>query len=273
MLEGKLYYDPTDGRLYMFSRAATTSDALTGFYPIYDGKKKIITKFSNNKNVKDMIKIGISDISDRLTNEEANKILYKQRLCDNDEILVPQLCDGDNMFTQCVKGTITAMNITMVDLVDMCRPKIEEKILTNMYQSLSKITFMRMDKWCIWVDVILHINYNVTVYKGNKRLLSYNYRKNTFDTGIVKYDDILNTKDDPFKKIIKILIIMENITKSTLKSDNVDDYTINNMMTTLNGKKPLSAQIFSRFIRIAGLSYKIEIFSNDNKKLFEYSEN
>ena len=36
---------------------------------------------------------------------------------------------------------------------------------------------------------------------------------------------------------------MENLTKEKLKSEEVDDYTINNMMTTISGNKSLSAQL------------------------------
>ena len=66
-------------------------------------------------------------------------------------------------------------------------------------------------------------------------------------------------------------MISENITKNTLSGEDVDDYTINNMMTTINGKKALSSQLFSRFIRMAKLSYTITIYDND-KELFKYKE-
>jgi len=176
------------------------------------------------------------------------------------------------MFTQCIKGVINQKQITMIDLYDMASPKLSEKMIENYYAALIRITFMRLDKWHIWTDVILHINYVIEVYNNKKKLLTYRYPKNEFDTGIVKFDTIINTKDDPFKKIIKILMIMENITKNTLKSDEVDDYTINNMMTTINGKKSLSAQLFSRFIRMAELSYTITIYDNKGKQIFEYKE-
>lgn len=130
---------------------------------------------------------------------------------------------------------------------------------------------MRLDKWNIWINVILHVNYVIEVTKGTKKLLSYEFPKDRFDTGIVKYDNIVSSDDDPFKKIIKILMIMENINKNSLRSDDVDDYTINNMITTLNGKKSLSAQLFSRFIRMAELSYTIRIYDKD-QLIFEYHE-
>ena len=102
--------------------------------------------------------------------------------------------------------------------------------------------------------------------------MSYKYPEDKFDTGIVKYNDIAKSSDDPFKRIIKILMVMENINKSSLKSDNVDDYTVNNMVTTINGKKPLSAQLFSRFISMAKLSYSMTIYDRYDKFIFEYKE-
>ena len=153
----------------------------------------------------------------------------------------------------------------------MAAPKLSEKIVENYYAALVRITFMRLDKWNIWVNSILHVNYVIEVRNDDKKLLTYRYPKNEFDTGIVKYDSIINTDDDPYKKIIKILMVMENITKNSLKSDEVDDYTINNMMTTITSKKQLSAQLFSRFIRMANLSYTITIYDKD-KQIFEYRE-
>jgi len=132
---------------------------------------------------------------------------------------------------------------------------------------------MRMDKWNIWIDTILHLRYELIVYKENKQLLSYNYPSNKFDTGIVKYDKVIDTKDDPYKKIIKIIMIMENINKNNLRSKEVDDYTVNNMMTTINGNKSLSAQLFSRFIRMAELSYIVNMYDLHGKDIiFQYKE-
>ena len=41
---------------------------------------------------------------------------------------------------------------------------------------------------------------------------------------------------------------------------------------TLNGDKPLSAQLFSRFIRICNLEYQIRIYDNEDKLVFQYKE-
>lgn len=272
LVENKLYYDPKDGRVYFYSLSETRSNPRTGYFPVWDGNKTYVTSFSNNKYFdKDVIKSDLQTISSRINKEVAEDVLYKQRKSDNNEILRPKLVDGDNMFTQCVKGVLNAKELTIVDLVDMSSPNLTQKAIENYYSTLTKITFMRMDKWNVWINIILHVKYNLEVYKDKKRLISYRYPENIFDTGIVKYDNIISTSDDPFKKIIRILMIMENINKNSLRSDEVDDYTINNMMTTINGSKPLSAQLFSRFIRMAGLSYIMQIF-DDGKMIFEYRE-
>lgn len=271
-IEGTIYYHPKTGRLFLYSKIENRANPRTGYFPIWDGKETYISNFAIEKYLDtDVTKLDISGMCANINKDVANEILYKHRLSENDEILKPQLSDGDNMFTQCIKGVINAKNITMVDLVDMTSPKLSQKMVENYYAALVRITFMRLDKWNIWTDVILHVGYKVEVTKENKTLLTYSYPSNTFATGVVKYDNIINGDDDPFKKIIKILMIMENISKTTLRSDDVDDYTINNMMTTINGKKSLSAQLFSRFIRMAGLSYNITIYDNDIP-IFEYKE-
>lgn len=272
LIEGKLYIDPSDGRVYVYSLIEKRSNPNTGYFPIWDGKNQYISKFSNKKYLdQDVIKTDITLMGSSINKNIADQVLYQLRRSDNDDILEPQLSDGDNMFTQCIKGVLNVKKLSLIDLVDMSSPQLSEKIISNYYSALTKITFMRLDKWNIWIDVILHITYSVTVFKNNKKLLTYDYSKDTFDTGIVKYDNIINTKDDPFKKIIKILMIMENINKNSLRSKEVDDYTINNMLTTLNSNKALSAQLFSRFIRMANLAYEVNIFEGDNL-IFEYKE-
>ena len=272
LVEGKLYYDKSDNRVYYYSLKETRSNPNTGYYPVWDGKNKYVTSFSNKKYFdKDVTIIDLDAMCSNINKEVADQVIYMQRRSDNNEILRPEISDGDNMFTQCIKGIINSKELTMVDLVDMTSPKLQQKMVENYYSALTKITFMRLDKWNIWIDVILHVNYIIDIFKDDKKLLSFNYQKNIFDTGIVKYNNITSTNDDPFKKIIKILMIMENISKNDLRSEEVDDYTINNMMTTLNSNKPLSAQIFSRFIRMAKLSYIIKIYDKNNI-IFEYQE-
>ena len=271
-IEGKIYYDPNNGRLFYYSKIENRANPKTGYFPIWDGTNTYISNFAIEKFFNtDITKFDLNTLCSNINKDVAAEVLYKHRRSENDEILKPQLSDGDNMFTQCIKGVITLKKLTMIDLVDMTSPKLSQKMVENYYSALERITFMRLDKWNIWTDVILHIGYKIRVTKDGKTLLTYHYPKNKFDTGVVKYDNIINTSDDPFKKIIKILMIMENISKSTLKSDDVDDYTINNMMTTINGKKSLSAQLFSRFIRMADLSYDITIYDGE-KEIFEYHE-
>lgn len=270
--EGKLYVDPKTKRVYMYSLIETRSNPKTGYFPIWDGKKYHISKFSNEKYLdRDVTKTDIILLGSNISKNIADNILYHQRKSSNNTILQPQLSDDDNMFTQCIKGILNVKKLTLVDLVDMSSPKLSEKTISNYYSALTKIAFMRLDKWNVWINVILHLKYTIIVYKDDRKLLSYEHPREIFDTGIVKYDNIIKTKDDPFKKIIKILMIMENINKNSLRSKEVDDYTINNMITTLNSDKALSAQLFSRFIRMANLSYYTKIFDKD-KLIFEYHE-
>ena len=272
-IEGKLYYDPANSRLYYYSLKENRSNPNTGYFPIWDGKHLYVTIHSAAKYFdRDAIKVDFNSISNTINGDVASEIRYKQRRATADDILKPTIQDGDNAFTQCVKGVISALNITMIDLVDMTNPRMDQKILEGYYNALSKITFMRIDKWDIWVNVILHIRYTINIYKDGKRIVQYNYPNNTFETGIVKYNDIINTKEDSLKKIVKILMVMCNITKRVLLSTGVDDYTVNNMMTTINSNKPLSAQLFSRFIRLSDLSYDIQIYDSSKKFLFEYKE-
>lgn len=272
LVEGKLYYHPDTKKLYFYSKIETRSNPKTGYFPVWDGNSIYSSSFSKDKYFdKDVIKVDIDSLCSTINKDVADNILYNQRRSDNNEVLRPQLSDGDNMFTQCVKGIINMKDLTMIDLVDMSAPKLTEKVIENYYSALTKITFMRLDKWNIWINVILHVKYTIEVSKGDKKLLTYEYPKDKFNTGIVKYDNIIASEDDPFKKIIKILMVMENINKDSLRSQEVDDYTINNMLTTLNGKKSLSAQLFSRFIRMASLSYIIKIYDKD-KIIFEYKE-
>ena len=270
-IEGKLYYD-NGNRLFYYSSTETRSNPNTGFFPVWDGKRTHVSNFSNRKYTSDMIDINIGNMSSVIDKATAENIVYQQRRSLNDELLKPAIRDEDNMFTQCVKGTICAMNIAMVDLVDMAGNKLNEKCIEGYYSALTKITFMRLDKWKVWLSTILHVSYVLDVYDEDKRLITYNYPEDTFDTGVIKYDGITEQKCDPFKKIVRILMIMKNISKQTLKSDDVDDYTINNMMTTLNGDKTLSSQLFSRFIRMTGLRYSVKIYDRNKQLLFEYTE-
>jgi hypothetical protein len=269
-IEEKIYVDPTDNRLYIYSTKYTRSQPIIGNFPIWDGKRKIISQFSNKKYLSDVNAIDIGVLVSKIDNRIANEIISARRRSEQNDVLNPQLVDEDNMFTQCIKGVINSKNYTIVDLMEMSNGLSENQII-NYYNALNKITFMRMDKWIIWLNNILHMSYIVTVYDGSKELITYDDRKNKFYTGITNYDAIISTSDDPFKKLIKILIVMLNIDKSKLRSKEVDDYTINNMMSIINSDKNISSQLFSRFIRLTNLSYIVRIYEQ-NELVFEYKE-
>lgn len=269
--EGKLYYHPETKRLFYYSEIETRSNPKTGFFPIWNGKKTFISNFSKEKYVDDVTKTDIETLSANINADVASMVLANQKKAMSTGALKPTIADGDNTFTQCIKGSISAMNISMVDLLDMAVPKYTTSAVQNYYAALSKITFMRIDRWLIWLD-ILKLHYDIKVTKDNKQLIYYTYLTNEFDTGIVKYDNITRSKIDPLKKIIKILMVMENISKADLKSDDVDDYTVNNMLTSINGNKPLSAQIFSRFIRMANLDYTVYMYDREGNMIFTYRD-
>src|SRR5699024_11353689 len=111
---------------------------------------------------------------------------------------------------------------------------------------LSKITLMRMDKWLIWMNSILHKAFTFGVYKDDALVVQYDYPQNRYSVSDVSCQEILSSQDDFLKKLIKITMMKTNLNKSDLRSDTTDEYTINNLMTSLNGNKPLSAQLFSR---------------------------
>ena len=272
LVVGKIYYD-SDGRLYIYSTTDTRSNPNNGYFPIWNGKDKIITKFSNEKYLKDVTPESITTLASKINSDVANRVRYQSRRVDNEEVLKPIIKDEDNMFTQTIKAIIKDKNITIIDLVDMCNPPLEQSVVESYYHSLNKISLMRMEKWNAWLSNILHLSYVLSVYKNGKMAIQYKWPKDEFDTGVVKYQSLAQPNDDPLKKIIKILMVKENISKSTLRASvETDDYTVNNMMTTLNSNKPMSAQIFSRFIRMSELAYTVELFDVKNNLIFTYKE-
>ena len=271
-IEGKLYYDD-DGRLYMYSKSNRRSNPSTGYFPVWDGENTYTTKFSNIRNISEITNITLKSISEKIDVDTATDIKFRQRKSTDEEILRPTIQSSDNMFTQVIKSVINKHNWTMLDLFDMTSPKMDINIIDNLYTSLQKISFMRIERWNLWVDIILHLHYELNVFKGSKTLISYKYPENTFDTGIVKYNNIIQEKANAFNKIVRILCIMENISKATLRENTeVDSYTINNMFTTIMSNKALSSQLFSRFIHISGLSYQMKVFNNKKELLVDYKE-
>lgn len=260
-IEGKLYYRPSDNRLFYYTKSGTRSNPDTGYFPVWDGTQTYQSSFSNEKYYgKDTRPLDLDTLCASVDQKVADDIRHRQKRTDHQDLLKPEIVNSDNMFTQTIKGTICAMDVTIVDLVEMATPKLSQATVESFYTSLSKITLMRMDKWLVWLNTILHKGFTITVFHGTKKLVSYQYPMNQFDTGLVQYPEITeDPKSDFLKKLIRIVTIQENINKARLRSDETDEYTINNLMTSLNGNKPLSAQLFSRFMRMAGLSYEVII--------------
>lgn len=270
--EGKLYFDPKDNRLYMFSEIETRSSPRSGYFPIWNGKQKFVSKFSNMKYFDDSIpKVGIDELCNSLDNETADRVRRNQRRTDHQDLLKPEIFNEDNFFTQIIKGTISAMNVSIFDLIEEASPKLNATIVESMYNSLSKITLMRLDKWLIWMNSILHKSFVFTIVSKGKVILEYTYPQNEFSVNDDRVKSILESKDDFLKKIIKIVMITEEVNKNDLRSETTDEYTINNLMTSLNGSKPLSAQLFSRFMRMAHFSYTIDVMDNGDC-IFEFKD-
>ena len=271
-IEGKLYYNENDKRLYYYSTTITRPGPETGYLPIWNGNKTYTNENVKYKTLDDVIGLSLKDMSNNISKDIAEDIIYRRRLVDNASTLSPVIDDNDNVFTQCIKSIICSMNITMVDLADMCYPKLNENMLKNYYSSLTKISFMRLDKWYIWINVILHLSYDVIIFKKKKEILRYSYPVNRFKfDDMNKYKDIIKSKDDSFKKIIKILMVKESIDKNNLKEDSPDDYMVNNLMTTLyDDKKNISGQLFSRFMNMTNLHYHINLYDRYKKPVFSF---
>ena len=266
-VEGSLYVDPQDDRIYLYSTTTTRSSASDGYFPIWDGKQKIISSLSNCLYYgKDSI---IATMSKEISSKKADGIRRRQKRSISGGPITFPITNEDNIFTQCIKRILLEREYTLEDLVEQSRPKLSEKIVTNYCAALSKITFMRLDKWHIWLHTILHLSYDVTVYDGKDQICYYR-EPDIFDP-VKGYEDILHKKMDPLKKLIRIAMRQLNIEKSDLRSDDVDEYTINNMMTIIMGTKSVSAQLFSRFMRMAQLSFTLKIYDED-KVILTYTE-
>lgn len=271
--EGKIYYRPKDGRLYYYSKIVKRPNPDTGYFPIWDGSNTYSSAFAKKKYIDTDVKMITPEaISKALTKDVADDIRYRQRRATADQFLKPRITDSDNSLTQCIKGAITNMDLTIVDLYDGAKPHLDEEQVNQYYSSLNKITLMRLVKFNIWCTVILHVKYEIIVYNKKRKVLTYYYPEDKFDTGIVNYGSIIKSKADSLKRIAKILMISQNISKQDLREGESDDYTVNNLMTTINGDKPLSAQLFSRFIRLAHLRYQIKIYDMKGKQIFVFKE-
>jgi len=261
-IEGNLYYHPETKQLFYYSKTEKRSNPTTGFYPIWDGENTYVTKYSIKEYYpKDVMKIDTTDLVKDLSASKAHEIVQQQQRSMSAGPLSFQITDEDNFFTQCIKEILNQKEYTLVDLIQMTKPSLSEKVLSNYCNALSKISFMRLDKWHIWLHNILHLSYGVTIYHDDRKIISFK-EPNEFEV-VGPYDKILKSKMDPFKKLIKVTMLEECIDKSDLRGDGIDEYTINNMMTILTGTKPVSAQLFSRFIRMAGLSFQMDVYEKD----------
>lgn len=261
--EGDIYVDPETKRLFIYLPNETRSSIRFSYFPIWNGKKKIITKFSNYKTIDDVISMDISEMSRSVNKEIADKIVDELKKCNDSSPLNPVIGKDDNLFTKCVKGVLIEKGYSLPDLVEMSYPLLNEKAVMIYYLSLIKTAFMRLDKWNVWLLNILHLKYKLTILDENgNEIISYNYPENEF--GIIDDDLLEKIKcNDPLKRIVKILIDLKGITKEHFKEESIDEYTVNNLFTVITSNKSMSGQIFSRFILFAGLSYRVDMIEND----------
>jgi hypothetical protein len=262
-VEGNIYFHPTTKRLFMYIKNEKRSNPRTGFYPTWDGVNTYISAHSVDRYYpNDVIITDTSDMSQQVTAKKAEEIVHHQQRSMSGGPLSFQISDEDNFFTQCIKEILNKKQYTVVDLVQLSTPRLNDKIITNYCNALSKISFMRLEKWNIWLHNILHMKYEVIIRNGERDICSY--KEPDQFTLITDHHDLLKKKMDPLKKLIKITMIDERIDKSDLRSDDIDEYTINNMMTILTGPKPVSAQLFSRFIHMADLSFQLNVYDHDD---------
>lgn len=270
-VQGQLYVDPESKRVFIYSTTETRSCVHNGFFPVWNGKQKIITNFSNYKTVDDIINTDIKTLSQSISKEVAENVLLEQKKHNSGNALDPVITNDDNFFTKCIKGVILNQKLSFNDLVEQSSSNINEKTIMIYYSSLIKTAFMRLDKWFTWVTSILHLNYKISVFDDlQNNLVTFEFPSKEFTC----QDKNLLTKitdSDDLKRTIKLLIALKGIVKDQFKDESIDEYTINNMFTIINGNKPMSAQIFSRFIDLADLYFIIEIFQ-DGELIYSLKE-
>ena len=269
-IEGQLYVDPQSKRVFVYSKEQTRSCVDNGFFPVWDGQKKIITGFSNFKTLDDVLKFDLESLGKSIDEETAENVILEQKKHNSGNALDPVITNDDNFFTKCIKGVILTKKLSFNDLVENSSAGVSEKFVNIYYSSLVKTAFMRLDKWYNWVTAILHLDYKITVFEDNKELISYQFLSNEFKTEFTEVLSKVETKD-PLKKLVKFIIKLKNIVKEQFKSEEIDEYKINNMFTIINGSKPMSAQIFSRFINLAELDFVVEM-KEDGQTIFSIKE-
>lgn len=269
MEEGKYYADPKTKFVYLYSTIMKRSTPSYGYFPIYDGKNKIQSTHSKMIHVNQLVPMDVNQLIQSIDSETAKRIKYDIEVKDYDADLTPSISDEDNVFTQCIKGILIKGKYNLLDLQNLSKPKLDMEKISSYYHSLNKISFMRLSKFEIWLNVIFHMTYRVDIFKSDQCILSYDDKRKKFHPS--EYLSIERSESDPFKKMANILIQMDHITKERLREGGDNDYTINNMLTTIYGEKPISAQLFSRFIRMSGLGFLLQILDKEDV-IFSYRE-
>lgn len=273
MKEGKLYIDPKSKRIYCYTTTTQVVGNDSYHFPIYDGKHFFDSVRSYKKYESDVISTDVTDMASSISEKDREDMEYRSKAVLYGDILEPEISDSDNIYSQCIKGILLHKKYNILDLSIMSNPKLTVEEISNLYQSLHKIAFMREKKFMIWMNQILHMEYKVNCYDSDsdRQLLTYHsmdqryefYRKDD-DSHKEEYDEILKKSWDPFKKMINLIIKMKNYKKADFNVNTESAYTINNMMTTIFGDKSVSAQIFSRFMRIINLPFDIIIYDKDD---------
>lgn len=273
MEEGKLYIDPKSKRIYCYTTTTQVVGTASHHFPIYDGKHFFDSVRSYKKYESDVISTDVTDMASSISEKDREDMEYRSKAVLYGDILEPEISDSDNIYSQCIKGILLHKKYNLLDLSIMSNPKLTVEEISNLYQSLHKIAFMREKKFMIWMNQILHMDYKVNCYDSNsdQPILIYHsidkryefYHKNN-DGHREEYDEILKKSWDPFKKMINLIIKMKNYKKADFNINTESAYTINNMMTTIFGDKSVSAQIFSRFMRIINLPFDIVIYDKDD---------
>ena len=273
MEEGKLYIDPKSKRIYCYTTTTQVVGDTSHHFPIYDGKHFFDSVRSYKKYESDVISTDVTNMASSISEKDREDMEYRSKAVLYGDILKPEISDSDNIYSQCIKGILLHKKYNLLDLSIMSHPKLTVEEISNLYQSLHKISFMREKKFMIWMNQILHMNYEVNCYDTNsdKLLLTYHSIDKRYEfhvpvdeTHQKEYDDILKKSWDPFKKMINLIIKMKNYKKADFNINTESAYTINNMMTTIFGDKSVSAQIFSRFMRIINLPFDIVIYDKDD---------
>ena len=77
MEEGKYYMDPNTKIIYLYSKKMHRSTPDYGYFPIYDGKKKIETVSSKIFTEKDLVKMNIPELIQSIDKETAERLVIR----------------------------------------------------------------------------------------------------------------------------------------------------------------------------------------------------